>query len=59
MRCRDSLHRERVDPAPAPVAELAFASGGTTTAVVMLVIVLLANGLLQNVVRPIAFGATA
>ena len=37
---------------------LALASQGTTTALIMLVIVLLANGLLQNVVQPIAFGAT-
>jgi hypothetical protein len=31
---------------------------GTTTVLIMLVIVLLANGLLQNIVQPIAFGAT-
>jgi predicted PurR-regulated permease PerM len=37
---------------------LALASQGTTTALIMLLIVLLANGLLQNVVQPIAFGAT-
>jgi predicted PurR-regulated permease PerM len=37
---------------------IALGSGGTTTALVMLVIVLLANGLLQNIVQPIAFGAT-
>jgi predicted PurR-regulated permease PerM len=37
---------------------LALASQGTTTAVIMLVIVILANGLLQNIVQPIAFGAT-
>jgi predicted PurR-regulated permease PerM len=37
---------------------LSLADGGTTTALVMLVIVLLANGLLQNIVQPIAFGAT-
>jgi predicted PurR-regulated permease PerM len=37
---------------------LALADGGTTTAAVMLVIVILANGLLQNIVQPIAFGAT-
>jgi predicted PurR-regulated permease PerM len=37
---------------------LALASEGTTTALIMLVIVLLANGLLQNIVQPIAFGAT-
>ena len=37
---------------------LALGSSGTQTALIMLVIVLLANGLLQNVVQPIAFGAT-
>jgi putative heme transporter len=37
---------------------LALASQGTTVALVMLVVVLLANGLLQNIVQPIAFGAT-
>ncbi len=37
---------------------LALAEGGTDTALIMLVIVLLANGLLQNIVQPIAFGAT-
>jgi predicted PurR-regulated permease PerM len=37
---------------------LALSSQGTTTAVVMLVIVILANGLLQNIVQPVAFGAT-
>jgi predicted PurR-regulated permease PerM len=37
---------------------LALSSQGTTTALIMLVIVILANGLLQNVVQPIAFGAT-
>jgi len=37
---------------------LALASEGTTTALIMLVIVILANGLLQNIVQPIAFGAT-
>lgn len=37
---------------------LALSSQGTTTALIMLVIVLLANGLLQNIVQPIAFGAT-
>jgi putative heme transporter len=36
---------------------LALASGGTSTAATMLVIVILANGLLQNIVQPIAFGA--
>ncbi|HKI23883.1 MAG TPA: AI-2E family transporter [Gaiellaceae bacterium] len=37
---------------------LALASEGTGTATVMLVIVLLANGLLQNILQPVAFGAT-
>jgi predicted PurR-regulated permease PerM len=37
---------------------LALASQGTTTALIMLVIVILANGMLQNIVQPIAFGAT-
>jgi predicted PurR-regulated permease PerM len=37
---------------------LALASQGTTTALIMLVIVILANGLLQNIVQPVAFGAT-
>jgi len=37
---------------------LALSSQGTSTAIVMLIVVLLANGLLQNVVQPIAFGAT-
>ena len=37
---------------------LALASEGTEVALVMLVVVLLANGLLQNVVQPVAFGAT-
>jgi putative heme transporter len=37
---------------------VALGSEGTQTALIMLVIVLLANGLLQNVVQPIAFGAT-
>jgi predicted PurR-regulated permease PerM len=37
---------------------LALSSQGTTTALIMLVIVLLANGMLQNIVQPIAFGAT-
>jgi putative heme transporter len=37
---------------------LALGSKGTSTAVIMLIIVLLANGLLQNVVQPIAMGAT-
>jgi predicted PurR-regulated permease PerM len=37
---------------------LALGTQGTTTAVIMLVIVILANGLLQNIVSPIAMGAT-
>lgn len=37
---------------------LTLSSQGTTAAIIMLVIVLLANGLLQNIVQPIAFGAT-
>jgi len=37
---------------------LALSSQGTTTAAIMLVIVILANGLLQNIVQPIAFGST-
>ena len=37
---------------------LTLASEGTTDALIMLVIVILANGLLQNIVQPIAFGAT-
>jgi predicted PurR-regulated permease PerM len=37
---------------------LALGSQGTTAALIMLVIVILANGLLQNIVQPIAFGAT-
>jgi predicted PurR-regulated permease PerM len=37
---------------------LALASQGTTVALIMLVIVILANGMLQNIVQPIAFGAT-
>lgn len=37
---------------------IALGSEGTSTAVVMLVIVILANGILQQVVQPIAFGAT-
>jgi len=37
---------------------LTLSSEGTTDAVIMLVMVILANGLLQNVVQPIAFGAT-
>ena len=37
---------------------LALGAKGTTTALIMLAIVLLANGLLQNIFQPIAFGAT-
>jgi putative heme transporter len=37
---------------------LTLSAQGTEEAAIMLVIVLLANGLLQNVVQPIAFGAT-
>ena len=37
---------------------LALGTQGTSTAVAMLVVVLLANGGLQNIVQPIAFGAT-
>jgi putative heme transporter len=37
---------------------IALGAQGTTVALIMLVIVLLANGLLQNIVQPIAFGAT-
>ena len=37
---------------------IALGAEGTTTALIMLVIVILANGLLQNIVQPIAFGAT-
>lgn len=37
---------------------IALATEGTTTALIMLVIVLLAQGLLQQIVQPIAFGAT-
>ena len=37
---------------------LALGSKGSTTALIMLVIVLLANGALQNIVQPIAMGAT-
>jgi predicted PurR-regulated permease PerM len=36
---------------------LALGAEGTTTALIMLVIVILANGLLQNIFQPIAFGA--
>jgi len=37
---------------------LTLSSQGTTAAVIMLIAVILANGLLQNIVQPIAFGAT-
>lgn len=37
---------------------IALGSEGSQTALIMLVIVLLANGMLQQVVQPIAFGAT-
>ena len=37
---------------------MALGAEGTSTALIMLVIVLLANGALQNIVQPIAFGAT-
>ncbi len=37
---------------------LTLSAQGTTAALIMLVIVILANGLLQNIVQPIAFGAT-
>jgi predicted PurR-regulated permease PerM len=37
---------------------LTLSSQGTTSAVIMLVMVILGNGLLQNIVQPIAFGAT-
>jgi predicted PurR-regulated permease PerM len=37
---------------------MALGSQGTTTALIMLVIVILANGALQNIVQPIAMGAT-
>jgi predicted PurR-regulated permease PerM len=37
---------------------LALGSKGTSTALIMLVIVILANGALQNIVQPIAMGAT-
>ena len=37
---------------------LALGSQGTEAALIMLVVVILANGMLQNIVQPIAFGAT-
>jgi predicted PurR-regulated permease PerM len=36
---------------------IALGANGTTTAVIMLVIVILANGLLQNIVQPFAMGS--
>ena len=36
---------------------VALGAQGTTTALIMLVIVILANGLLQNIVQPFAMGA--
>jgi predicted PurR-regulated permease PerM len=37
---------------------LALGAKGTSTALIMLLIVILANGMLQNIVQPIAMGAT-
>ncbi len=37
---------------------IALGSEGSSTALIMLVIVILANGMLQQIVQPIAFGAT-
>jgi putative heme transporter len=37
---------------------IALGSEGSTTALIMLIVVVLANGMLQQVVQPIAFGAT-
>jgi len=37
---------------------IALAEQGTTTALIMLVVVLLANGILQSLLQPVAFGAT-
>jgi predicted PurR-regulated permease PerM len=37
---------------------LALGGKGTSTALIMLVVVILANGLLQNIFQPVAFGAT-
>jgi len=37
---------------------ITLGSEGSTTALIMLIIVVLANGALQQVVQPIAFGAT-
>src|SRR5262249_49907119 len=36
---------------------LALGAKGTTTALIMLVVVILANGMLQNIVQPFAMGA--
>jgi putative heme transporter len=36
---------------------VALGSGGTVTAILMLIVVVLANGLLQNIVSPLAMGA--
>ena len=36
---------------------LALGSQGSTTALIMAVVVLLANGILQQMIQPIAFGA--
>jgi predicted PurR-regulated permease PerM len=36
---------------------IALGAKGTTTAIIMLVVVLLANGLLQNLVQPFAMGS--
>ena len=36
---------------------IALGADGTTTALIMLVVVLLANGLLQNIVQPFAMGS--
>jgi putative heme transporter len=36
---------------------VALGSSGTTTAILMLIVVILANGLLQNIVSPLAMGA--
>ena len=37
---------------------IALGTEGSTTALIMLVIVILANGMLQQIVQPVAFGAT-
>ncbi len=37
---------------------IALGTEGTTTALIMLVVVILANGALQQIVQPVAFGAT-